>query len=479
MGDSLRRKTFKGTIWSSLERFSVQGVQFVVMILMARILTPDDYGLIAMLTVFIAISQSLVDSGFSNALIRKQNRDETDNSTVFYFNILIGLILYLVLFFLSPVISRFYEQPLLTPLTRLISLSVIINSLVVVQRAILTSSLDFKTLAKASMTAAIVSGFIGVIMAYTDYGVWSIVGLQLSNLLVNAVLLWFFSKWRPRLLYSWKSFLELFGFGSKLAASGIIDTIYNNVYLLVIGKIFNASDLGFYTRAQQFASYPSQNITGIIQRVTYPVLCTMQDDIDRLRSVYRRLLRLTAFIIFPLMVGLAAVAKPLVLLLLGNQWAFTIVLLQIICFVMIWYPIHAINLNLLQVMGRSDLFLKLEIIKKIIGITILCITVPMGLIAMCVGSVISSIACLAVNTHYTGKLIQVGFIVQIRDLLPTIFYSLSMCVIVFLIVSVIPNLWGQLIFGIISGIIFFIVITYLTRSRDLNNVISCIKDLCV
>lgn len=476
MPESLKHKTLRGTLWSSIERFSVQAVSFIVIIIMARILTPDDYGLVGMLTIFIAISQSLVDSGFSNALIRKQDRDETDNSTVFYFNIAVGIILYLILFFSAPLIAKFYKEPLLIPITRVISLSVLINSFVVVQRAILTSSIDFKTQAKASLIAAIISGCVGIWMAYNGYGVWSIVCYQLVNLTVNALLLWILSKWRPRWLYSWKSFRELFGFGSKLALSGVIDTIYNNIYLIVIGKVFSASDLGYYTRASQFAQFPSANFTGIISRVTYPILCTLQGDITRLRDVYRRFLRLSAFIVFPLMIGLAAVARPLLLLLLGEKWAFSIILLQIICFSMMWYPIHAINLNLLQVQGRSDLFLKLEIIKKIIGVSILCITVPMGLIAMCVGAIISSILCLSVNTHYTGKLIHVGFLLQIRDLLPTLLYSLTMGILVFLIVNLLPGLWLQLAVGTIVGIIYFLLITKLTHSQDLKELIAFIKE---
>lgn len=466
----------RGTVWSSIERFSVQGVAFIVMIIMARILTPDDYGLVAMLTIFIAISQSLVDSGFSQALIRKQDRDETDNSTVFYFNIGVGIFLYFILFFCAPLIARFYDEPILIPITRVISLSVLINSFVVVQRALLTSAIDFKTQAKASMSAAIVSGIVGISMAYTGFGVWSIVWYQLTNLTVNSALLWLLSKWRPRLFYSWKSFRELFGFGSKLAASGILDTLYNNIYLIVIGKIFSAADLGYYTRASQFAQFPSSNLTGIIQRVTYPVLCSIQYDAPRLRSVYRRFLRLSAFIVFPLMMGLAAVAKPLILILLKEQWAFSIILLQIVCFSMMWYPIHSINLNLLQVKGRSDLFLRLEVIKKIMGITILCITVPMGLIAMCVGSVCSSLIALIINTHYTGKLIQVGFLTQMRDLLPTLTYSLTTGILVFCIVNILPHLWLQLSVGIIAGILFFLFITKITKSQDLREAISFLKE---
>lgn len=475
MSDSLKRKTFKGTLWSTLERFSVQGIAFVVMIIMARILTPDDYGLVGMLTVFIAVSQSLVDSGFSQALIRKQDRSELDNSTVFFFNIGVGAILYLILFFSAPLIAKFYNEPILVPLTRLISISVLINSFVVVQRALLTIKIDFKTQAKASFSAAIFSGTVGITMAHTGYGVWSIVWYQLTNLTTNVCLLWFFSKWRPQLIYSWKSFRELFGFGSKLAISGIIDTLYKNIYLITIGKLFSASDLGYYTRAHQFAEFPSSNVSGIIQRVTFPVLCTIQDDDERLRYVYRKFLRLSAFVVFPLMIGLAAVAHPFIILVLKEKWEFAAVLLQIICLGMMWYPIHAINLNLLQVKGRSDLFLKLEIWKKSIGVAILCVTVPIGLVAMCWGILVNSIVSLIINTHYTGKLIQVGFLIQIRDLFPTLIYSFSMGVFVWVIVQLLPNYSLRLLVGILAGIGYFIAVTKLTRSADLRELLSFIK----
>ena len=473
--ESLKQKTFKGTLWSTLERFSVQGIAFVVMIIMARILTPDDYGLVGMLTVFIAVSQALVDSGFSQALIRKLDRSEIDNSTVFYFNIGVGIFLYLILFFCAPLIAKFYNEPILIPLTRLISLSVLINSFVVVQRALLTVNIDFKTQAKASFSAAIVSGVIGISMSYMGYGVWAIVWYQLSNLATNVCLLWILSKWRPKLLYSWKSFRELFSFGSKLAMSSVINVTYKNVYLLVIGKVFSASDLGFYTRAHQFAEFPSSNVTSIIQRVTFPVLCSIQNDDVRLTNVYRRFLRLSAFVVFPLMIGLAAVAHPFIILVLKEKWEFSVILLQIICFSMMWYPIHAINLNLLQVKGRSDLFLKLEILKKCIGVVIIVITVPFGLITMCYGSVVNSIISLIINTYYTGKLINVGFMKQMKDLLPTISYSLSMGVVVWIVVQILPNNILKLSAGILVGIIYFLAITKITRSADLRELLSFIK----
>ena len=475
MAESLKQKTVKGVFWSSVERFSVQGIQFLVMIIMARLLTPKDYGLVGMVAIFIAVAQSLVDSGFSQALIRKQNRTETDNSTVFYFNIVVGVLLYFILFAIAPWVADFYDSPELTALMRVVCLSVVFNSLVVVQRALLTVNIDFKTQAKASLTAAIVSGVIGIGMAYFGFSYWAIVAQQLVNLGLNTLLLWIFAHWRPRWTYSWSSFRELFTFGSKLMVSGLLDVIYRNMYLLVIGKVFTASSLGHYTRAHQFAEFPSSNLTGIIQRVTYPVLCQIQNDDERLALIYRRFLRVSAFFIFPLLVGLSAVAEPFILLLLKEQWLFASTLLQIICFGMMWYPIHAINLNLLQVKGRSDLFLKLEVIKKIMAVIILCITVPMGLVAMCVGQIFSSIICLIINTHYTGKLIQVGFLRQMRDLLPTLLLSLTMWGVVYFIISFLTGSLLQLITGICVGVVYYIAFAFLFRFPELKELLSIIR----
>lgn len=475
MAGSLKHKAVKGVIWSSMERFSVQGILFLVMIVMARMLTPGDYGLVGMLTVFIGISQSLVDSGFSQALIRKQDRTETDNSTVFYFNLVIGLLMYGVLFGVAPLIASFYNEPQLVSIARVLCLSVLLNSLVVVQRALLTARIDFKTQAKAALSAAVLSGCIGIWMAAVGYGVWAIVAQQLTNLGINALLLWIFSHWRPSAHYSWRSFRELFGFGSKLLLSGLLDTIYRNIYLIVIGKFFSAQDLGYYTRAHQFSDFPSSNVTSIMQRVTYPVLCTIKDKDSRLADIYRRFLRVSAFVIFPLMMGLAALAKPLVLVLLKEQWLFCATLLPILCFSMMWYPVHAINLNLLQVKGRSDLFLRLEVIKKIIGVTFLCMTLPMGLIAMCVGGIFNSIICLVINTHYTGKLIQVGFLVQIRDLFPIFLLSFSMGLVVYLIINImaLPYLLS-LVFGVIIGMVYYVSLSRLFRFKEWKELMGLI-----
>ena len=471
----LRSKTIHGVLWGAVERFSVQGITFVVMIIMARILTPKDYGLIGMLSIFMAVAQSLIDSGFSQALIRKQNRTEIDNSTVFYFNIVVSCLLYLIFFFSAPWVAQFYHEPLLCPVMRVLCISILINSLAVVQRAIYTIRIDFKSQAKASFTAALVSGIVGIWMAYIGYGVWALVYQQLLNFGVNALMLWLMSSWRPLWTYSWKSFQDLFGFGSKLLLSGLLDCTYMNIYPIVIGKIFSAVDLGHYTRAHQFAQFPSSNVTGIIQRVTYPVLCKLQDDDERLSTNYRKLLRLSAYIIFPLMVGLSTVSRPFILLIIGEKWEFCSMLLSIICFSMMWYPVHAINLNLLQVKGRSDLFLRLEIIKKVIGISILCISIPLGLVAMCYGSIVGSLTALIINTYYTGKLIHVGFLTQMRDLLPCLSLCAAMFVGIHVVIAFLSDLWLQLVLGILTGLLIYLIGSRLFRFQEMQELMTILK----
>jgi O-antigen/teichoic acid export membrane protein len=473
VADSLRNKSKKAFAWSAVENILLQVINFVVMIFMARVLTPADYGLVGMITIFTAISTTFVNSGFSQALIRKQDRTEADLSSVFYFNTVVAIFFYLLLFFCAPLIADFYNEPQLISVTRVSALSLIIGGFTAVQGTLFSARLDFKTTAKASISATIISSIVGLSMAYSGYGVWAILISGLVSSVIRSMILWYNSKWRPKLMFSFKSIKELFSFGSKLLASAILDTIYSNVYQLVIGKVYSASTLGHYTRAKGFAALPSSNLTSIMQRVTYPMLCTIQDDNDRLASVYRRLLKLSAFVIFPCMVGLSALAKPLILTLLNEQWMFTITLLHIVCFSMMWYPIHSINLNLLKVKGRSDLFLKLEIWKKIVGITILSISVPLGIVAMCVGSIISSLICLGINTYYTGKLINIGYFRQMRDLTPTLILSLVMGVIVYVTVSLLnlPNII-LLLLGVVEGALIYIVGAKLFRFSEFEEALE-------
>lgn len=466
--DSLKNKTVKGVVWSSVERFSVQGVQFLVMLVIARILDPKDFGLVGMLTIFLAVAQSLIDSGFSQALIRKQDRTEVDNSTVFYFNVAVSVLLYLLLYTIAPWVSDFYNEPQLTELMRVLCIIIIINSLAVVQRAIYSATLNFKTQAKAAFIAALLSGIVGVVLAYQGYGVWTLIWQQLLNAGINTILLWVYSSWHPKWIYSWKSFKVLFAFGSKLLVSGLLDTLYTNMYMLVIGKFFSASSLGFYSQADRFTKLPSSNITGIIQRVTYPVLCTLQDNDEKLRENYRKLLRLSAFIIFPLMCLLASIAYPLVELLIGEKWHFAAILIIPLSFTMMWWPIHAINLNLLQVKGRSDLFLKLEIVKKFIGVIVLVCTVPFGLLVMCYAGIATSILCLIINTYFTGKLIQVGFLIQMRDFLGTLIASVVLFAVTFMLTKSFNNQILQLVIGSVVGIGLFASVVYLLKFKEIE-----------
>ncbi len=472
--ESLKKKTVKGIGWSAVEKFSGKGIEFLVTIVIARILNPKDFGLVGMLAVFIAVSQALVDSGFSQALIRTQNRTQEDNCTVFYFNIVISTFLYGILYLIAPWVADFYNQPQLQQLMRVLCLVVIINSFGAIQRTLFTATLNFKTQAKASLIASIFSGIGGIIMAYQDFGVWALVGQQLLNALFCVILFWWYSKWRPQLIYSWKSFRKLFAFGSNLLLSTLLNTIYGNIYQIVIGKIFSAASLGYVSQAKHFCQLPSAHVTGILDRVIYPVLSSIQDDDVKLSSTYRRLLRTSAFIVFPLMCGLAAVSYPLIRIVLGEKWLFAATLMIPLSFVLMWNPIHAINLDLLKVKGRSDLFLKLEIIKKCVGIVVLVVSIPFGLLFMCWIRILSSFIALFINTYYTGKLIHVGFLTQMRDLLPSLATSLSMFGISFLTTKLFTQVWLQLIVATIVGVIFYIGMAYVLKYKELSYLKSII-----
>lgn len=475
MGESLRQKTIRGVFWSSLERFSVAGINFVFGLILARLLMPSDYGVIAMIAIFMAIAQTFIDSGFSNALIRKPNRTELDNSTAFYFNICVGFFSYLSLYIIAPYIAEFYNTPILVPITRIMGLNLLFNSLCVVQQALLTVRIDFKTQAKISLSASIVSGFSGIAFAYMGYGLWALVIQSVLASIIRTILLWSLTKWRPKFGFSKQSFQNLFGYGSKLLVSGLLDTIYNNLFAIVIGKRFTSSSLGVYSRADQWANFIAVNITGVLQRVTFPVLSSIQDDNERLCINYCKFLRISGFVVFPLMMGMAAVADPLTRFILTDKWAGSIPLLRILCFALMLYPIHAINLNLLQVKGRSDLFLRLEIYKKILGVIVLCITIPMGITAMCVGRVFTSWIALVMNSYYTGKLIHFGFLEQIKNYIPTLLNSFIMGAMVYMVTFIVSGPCLQLFVGLIVGATYYILSNYLLKTMEWTEFVLIIK----
>lgn len=423
MSASLKQKTVKGVGWSFADNIANSGITFLVGLVLANILMPEEYGIMAMVTIFIAVSNSIVDSGFSNALIRKVNIRSVDYNTVFYFNLIVSLFLYLILYVSAPAISVFLKEPVLVDVMRVIGWILIINALAIIPRTIFVRNINFKAQTKVSLIASVSSGVVGIGMALTGWGVWSLVGQQLSRQLLNTFFLWFFSRWRPLWEFSTQSFKELFGFGSKLMVSGLIDTIYKDIYSLIIGRFYSAADLGQYTRASQFNTIFSSNLTSVVQRVSYPVLSSIQNEPERLLGAYRRVIKTTMLITFACMLGLAAVAKPLIVILIGEKWLPAVYFLQIICFSGMLYPLHAINLNILQVKGRSDLFLKLEIIKKTIAVIPITLGIFFGIEFMLWGSVCTSFNAFFLNSYYSADLIGYPTLRQIRDVLPTFLVS--------------------------------------------------------
>ncbi|WP_351189665.1 lipopolysaccharide biosynthesis protein [Shewanella sp. TB4-MNA-CIBAN-0142] len=407
-----------GFIWSAIDSFGNQAIGLVISLILANFLGPSVYGLIAMLAIFIAIANVFVNSGFGTALIRKIDRNQSDFATTFYFSLAVAVICYLLLYIIAPYISDFYNQPELTYLTRVLGLIIVINTFTIIPRVLLTVKLNFKAQAMCNITSLICSGTMALSLAYLDYGVWALVGQQMTSAFINTIMLNIVAPWRPQMVFCKKSFKELFGFGSKLLLSGLLDTIYNNAYSVIIGKQYSAAQLGFFNQANILSSTPAMTLTAIIQKVTYPMLSNLQDDTKKLDEAYLLTLQFSAIVIFPVMFGVCIIAKPLIAVLLGAEWQGSAELISIITMALVLYPIHAINLNMLQVKGRSDLFLKLEIIKKLMMTVMLIITVPLGIKAMCYGMVITSYLALFVNTYYTGKLSSITAVKQLTTLLP-------------------------------------------------------------
>lgn len=464
---SLKQKTVSGLLWSFVDSIAGQGITFVVGIILARLLSPREFGLIGMITVFIAVSESFIDSGFGNALIRKKDCTDIDFSTVFFFNLAIGIIFFLALFFSAPAISGFFNEPELSPILKVLGVVLIIDSLTLIQRTILTKRIDFKLQAKISVIAAIGSGLVSITMAFCGLGVWALVAQRIVKQGLNSLFLWLWNRWKPLPVFSKKSFKELFGFGSKLLISGLIDTIYRNVHSLIIGKFFSAQDLGFYTKANEFKNLPSQNLNSIIVRVTYPVLSTLQDDIPRLRNNYQKLIRSVMFITFTLMLGMAAIAEPMIHTLIGAKWEPVIIYLQMLCFVGMMYPLHSINLDMLKVQGRSDLFLKLEVIKRIIAIPSLVIGVLFGIKIMIVGSMVNTLIAYILNSYWSGVKIGYSLKQQVKDILPSFFLALTMAVLVYILGILLPfSYLLELIIQIIFGTMFIFIFCEITKFKD-------------
>lgn len=444
MAADLKKQTIRGVGWSFAERFSVQGVQFLLDLIIARILTTDDYGLIGMLAIFMSISQVFIDGGFSSALIQKKDRSEDDYSTVFYINLGISVLMYLLLYFCAPYIASFYNQPILTPITRVYSLNLIIYALSAVNKVKLTVNVDFKTQSKISFGAAILSGIVGVFCAVIGLGVWALVVQMILCAVLNVILSFYYVRWWPKLIFSIQSFKNLFSFGSKLLIATLISSVYSNLYNLAIGKKFSSSDLGLYTRGDRFAKFPSVNIANILSRVSFPVLSQIQDDDDRLVNAYSKYIKMSAFVVFPLILGLCGVAKPLVHVLLTDKWLGCVPMLQILCFAYVWDCIILVNLNLLNVKGRSDLVLRLEVMKKSIAFVILFISLFFGLKIICLGRAVYSLIAFYLNTIYTKKILNYGFRSQFKQIFPYLALSIVIVVESLTFSYLVQNSWASL-----------------------------------
>ncbi len=421
---SLKDKTVKGTIWSGIDNIAQFGVSFIVSIVLARLLTPDDYGLIGIISIFTAVCTALINGGFTSALIRKKDATDDDYNTSFIVNLGMSLLLYLIIYFCSPFIAGFFYRVELVSLTRVSALGMIIGALALVQQTRLTKLIDFKTQTKITVIASVTSGIIGIVLALFDYGVWALVAQQLACQSIRTILLWLANRWIPQILFSKKSFHDLFGFGWKVMAVGVIDTVWKELYQVVVGKYYSPATLGQYTRAKGFSQLFSSNLTNVIQRVTYPVLSNIQDDKERMIAAYRRIIRGTMFITAISMFFLGAISEPLLYCLIGPQWQEASYYLSLICVSGSFYPLQAINLNMLMVQGRSDLVLKLEIIKKVMLVGPLCVGVLVGIIPMLLVNIIVTILCYFINSVYSGKFIGYTSMAQLKDIVP--FYVIAL-----------------------------------------------------
>lgn len=472
----LRTKAIKGIGWSLIERIAQQAVAVVISIILARLLMPSEFGLVAMLTIFITIAKTFLDSGFGFALIQKKQTSLIDECSIFYFNLAVGGLLFLVLFLSAPWIAKFYNKPILVSLTRVLSINVLINAFGVIQTALLTKNLDFKTQFKIAVASSFISGTIGIYLAYSGYGVWSLVAQSILSNLVRTVLLWIFNSWKPEMVFSLNSLREMFGFGSKILFSALLETIYNNVYYVIIGKMFNSEELGYYARAKSMEQIPTVNITHSISRVAFPVYSKIQSDKIRLKQGVKRSLTSVSFIMFPTMIGLAVIAKPLILVLLTEKWLPSLPYFQLFCLLGILYPLHAVNLDVLKAQGRSEVYLKLEIIKKVLSVISIIITYRWGILAMIYGQLGASLVCYYANAYYTGKYLDYNIIEQLKDivfpLVLSIMMATSVCVLDYVIFD---HAIIELIVKILTGLAVYTVLYASIKGDELKVMLSYMR----
>lgn len=446
----------KGMVWSSIEKICVQGVSFIVGIILARLLTPSDYGLIGMLSIFLAISQKFIDGGLPSALIQKKDCTDVDYSTVFVTNIAMAVLFYTILFFCAPLIANFYNEPILKDLTRVIALNFILGSFNTIQRTKLYKAVDFKSLAKINVSSSLISGVTGITLAYSGFGVWALVAQGIVSTIVNVILLPFFSKWNFSLRFSKKSLKRLFGYGSKLMISAFYSIIINNISTMFIGKTYNSAQLGYYTRGQGYPSLIANTVYSVLGSVSFPILSNLQDDKERFLRLYKKGLFMIALVVFPPLILLALLAKPLVIILLTEKWLPCVIFIQIMCIARLFYPLSALNLNVLNAVGRSDLSMKIDFSKAPLLLITLAITIPISVEAIVWGQLFNSFICFFINAYLPGKMFGYGAFQQIKDWKYIILSLLIMSASLLIFIHIVDNSWIQLIVGGLGGIAIYL-----------------------
>lgn len=407
-------------IWTFAEQFGTQLISFGISIFLARLLLPADFGVIALFGVVMGISSALIDGGLASSLIRTQNPEESDYSTVFIFNVAMSFFLYGVVFFTAPYISLFYDLPILTNVIRIYAIILIISSFTSIQKIHFVKEMDFKTAFKIKLPSLLIGGISGVFFAYFGFGVWSLVYSAIIQSVISSVQYWIYSSWRPHLIFNLQKFKYHFNFGYKLTLSGLLNTVFENMYTILIGKVFSVQQLGFYNRADSLRQMPVKNLSGALNKVSFPLFAKISHDDVKLRAVYKKMMGVVIFIIAPVLAVMVVGAEPLIRFLLTEKWLPAVPYFQILSIAGLLYPIHAYNLNILQVKGRSDLFLKLEVAKKILIIAVVAVAVQFGIYGLLWGQVLLSVLALTINTYYTGKMINYKGWQQMIDLLPAI-----------------------------------------------------------
>jgi len=475
MAESLKNKTVKGLGWSALDNAARYGMQFVIGIVLARLLSPDDYGLLGLTGIFTVVCTALVNGGFTTALIRKKDASDDDYNTAFICNLGMSLLLYAVVFVCAPLIANFFNREELVALVRVSSLGLIIGALGMVQQTRLTKRIDFKTQTKITIIASAISGAVGIAMAIMGFGVWALVAQQLMSHALRTLQLYIYNKWLPRLRFSTESFHNLFGFGWKMMVSTLLDTVWKELYQVVVGKFYNPATLGQYTRAQHYAKLFSSNLTNIVQRVTYPVLSSIQDDKERMVSAYRRIIRTSMFITTVTLISLGAVSEPLIYCMIGSKWHEASTYLPLICLSSSLYPLHAINLNMLQVQGRSDLFLGLEVIKKLIALIPLFVGAFIGIMPMLWVNILVGIIAYFLNSHYSGRLLGYSSWMQLHDIAPSYCLAIAIALSVWFLKYLPLSYWIILPLQITVGTTVFFTFCNVFKMNEYKEIMDILK----